>query len=225
MAGTTHPRPDRAVRPAVLRFDRVERAVHWVNALLFLVLILTGAALYLEPIAALVGRRHLVEDVHVACGIALPVPVLLAAAGRWGRGLRADLGRLNRFVDADRAWLRAAGRPRAERRTVRAGLATGKFNAGQKLNTAFTGGAIVVMLASGLVMRWYHPWPLSFRTGATFVHDWLSFAIVVVLAGHLSHAFADPAALRAMWRGDIRRSWADRHAPAWAAEMDALERT
>ena len=34
----------------LLRFDGVERAVHWVNATLFLVLVVTGAALYLEPL-------------------------------------------------------------------------------------------------------------------------------------------------------------------------------
>jgi formate dehydrogenase subunit gamma len=207
----------------LVRFDRVERLVHWVNALLFSALVVTGAALYLEPISALIGRRHTVEQVHVICGLCLPVPVLLGVVGWWGRGLRDDLGRLNRWADADRRWLRAAGRPRRERSRVRAGLAAGKFNAGQKLNAAFTGGAIVVMLATGVIMRWYHPWPLSARTGATFVHDWLSFAIVVAIAGHVVHALADPDAMRSMWRGDIRRSWAARHAPAWQAEMEALD--
>ena len=39
------------------RFDKVERAVHWTNAFLFAVLVLTGAALYLTPLIAFVGRR------------------------------------------------------------------------------------------------------------------------------------------------------------------------
>ena len=47
-------------RPALLvRFERVERAVHWINATLFLVLVATGAILYLEPLAggsSAVGR-------------------------------------------------------------------------------------------------------------------------------------------------------------------------
>src|SRR2546421_9761220 len=43
------------------RFDGVERAVHWTNATLFLVLLGTGAALYVGPISTLVGRRELMK--------------------------------------------------------------------------------------------------------------------------------------------------------------------
>ena len=68
------------------RFDRVERAVHWTNAILFAVLVLTGAALYLTPLIALVGRRELVERIHLYAGIALPVPLILALSGTLGSG-------------------------------------------------------------------------------------------------------------------------------------------
>ena len=37
------------------RFDRVERVVHWCNATLFLVLLFTGASLYVGPLSTLVG--------------------------------------------------------------------------------------------------------------------------------------------------------------------------
>ena len=70
----------------LLRFDWVERVVHWVNATLFGVLIFTGAALYLEPIGRLIGRRALVEDIHVYCGLALPVPLVIALSGSIGCG-------------------------------------------------------------------------------------------------------------------------------------------
>src|ERR1700757_4124239 len=81
MAATTH-RPDDGDRPALLvRFDRVERAGHWVNAVLFLLLVAPAAILYLEPLQALVGRRALVEDIHVYAGLALPVPLVIALSG------------------------------------------------------------------------------------------------------------------------------------------------
>src|SRR5437763_756227 len=94
MAATTAPRaePDR-----VLRFDSVERALHWVNAALFLVLLFTASILYVGPLSAAFGRRELIRHIHVWCGIALPVPLLLALAGGWGKGLRADVRRLNRW--------------------------------------------------------------------------------------------------------------------------------
>lgn len=210
--------PEEQGRP-IVRFDRVERTAHWLNASLFLLLMLTGLALYFEPVMALVGRRRLVEDIHVYSGIALPLPVLVSALGYWGRGLRLDLARLNRWIPDDATWLRVSLSERTSRAAVRAQLRLGKFNAGQKLNAAFTAGAIVVMLGTGLVMRWYHPWPLAWRTGATFVHDWLAVAIVVVVIGHLRFALADPEALRSIFTGRVSRRWARRVAPAWLDEL------
>ncbi|MDE3203695.1 MAG: cytochrome b/b6 domain-containing protein [Acidobacteriota bacterium] len=202
------------------RFDRVERAVHWVNAVLILVLVFTGAALYLEPLGQAVGRRALVQDIHVYCGLALPVPLVLALAGPWGRALRADLRRFNRWSRSDRLWLRALFSERGQRRALRSQLPMGKFNAGQKLNAAWTAGVALVLLATGIVMRWYHPWPLSWRTGATFVHDWSALAVGVVVVGHVFMALADRDALVSMFTGRISREWAARHARAWLDEKD-----
>jgi formate dehydrogenase subunit gamma len=219
MGVTTRP-PETAASAWVERFDRVARAVHWVNAALIFVLIFTGATLYLQPLSEAIGRRALVQDIHVYCGLALPVPLLVAVAGRWGRGLRADLRRFNRWNRADAIWLRAVVHERARRRAVHEQLQLGKFNAGQKLNAAWTAGAGLVMLGTGVIMRWYHPWPLSWRTGATFVHDWLALSIGVVVIGHIWMALADPDALRSMFTGRIRRSWAQRHAAKWLEELD-----
>ncbi len=110
MAAVTGPHPD-PVAPSgaaqrqgaarrLVRFDPTERVVHWSNATLFLILIATGASLYVPSLSALVGRRELVRNVHVYAGLALPLPVLLGAAGRrWGSALRGDLARINRWSD------------------------------------------------------------------------------------------------------------------------------
>lgn len=219
MAVTT-PRPETEARPGggsggLLRFDLVERVVHWVNALLFGVLVVTGAALYVGSLGSIIGRRALVENIHVYCGLALPVPVVLALAGRWGRGLRRDIARMNRWSRADREWLRALLRGGRDRFRLLSDVPLGKFNPGQKLNASFVAGAGLVMLATGVVMRWYHPYPLSWRTGATFVHDWLALGLGLVIFGHIGLALRDPEAFRSMWTGRIPRSWARRHAPAW----------
>ncbi|MGH9077742.1 MAG: cytochrome b/b6 domain-containing protein [Acidimicrobiales bacterium] len=204
----------------LVRFDAVERAVHWANAVLFGILVVTGFVLYIGPLALFVGRRNLVQTVHLYAGLVLPVPVVASLAGRWGRDLRADLARFNRWTHDDRRWLGASWRRRAERRARRAGLTIGKFNPGQKLNAAFTAGVIAVMLGTGLIMKWYSPWPLSWRTGATFVHDWLAITAVVVITGHVLFAISDPDAMWSMVEGRISRRWAERHAPGWLAEVD-----
>src|SRR5688572_32903319 len=124
------------------RFDRTERWLHWSTAALVGVLVLTGVVLYWGELSVIVGRRTFVKDLHVIAGLCLPVPFLLALPGRRGRRLRRDLGVLNRFSADDFRWLRSRG----EDPTVR----LGKFNPGQKLNTAFVGAALVTMLATGL---------------------------------------------------------------------------
>jgi formate dehydrogenase subunit gamma len=208
MVATTSPSelPER-----VSRFDAVERVAHWTNAVLFAIAMATAAALYIGPISAAVGRRELVKDIHVIAGLALPVPLLVAAAGRWGRNFRLDLSRLNRWTTDDVRWLRSWSRDPL--------VQSGKFNAGQKLNAAFTGGAIHLMLATGSIMKWFGPFPLSWRTGATFVHDWIAFFLFITIAGHIVYALRDGDALRAMWRGWIPSSWAEHHAPLWHEEL------
>jgi len=195
--------------PALLRFDRVERVVHWTTAALFGVLMLTGAALYAGPISTLVGRRDLVRTIHVGAGLALPVPIVLGLLGAWGRRLRADIGRLNRWSSDDRAWLR-----RRTRSTAR----LSKFNPGQKLNAAFLGASIVVMFATGVMLRWYEPFSLGWRTGATFVHDWLALAIWFAVLAHVVLAVRDPVALRGMRQGTVSAWWARTQRPRWYEE-------
>jgi formate dehydrogenase subunit gamma len=182
------------------------------------VLLVTAAMLYVPNISAAVGRRELVKTVHVYAGLALPIPLLISVIGpRWGRRLRADLRRLNRWLPDDRHWLRSRGWRAGRDR----GIELGKFNPGQKLNAAFTGGAVLLMLMTGSIMRWYKPWPLRWRTGATFVHDWIAIALVCTITGHIMLAVGDPEALRSMWGGRISRAWARRRAPRWLREEES----
>ncbi|HET9125050.1 MAG TPA: cytochrome b/b6 domain-containing protein [Solirubrobacteraceae bacterium] len=214
----TRARPGRPGQRVLLRFDRVERTVHWVNASLFLVLLLTGAALYFTPLIALVGRRRLIEQVHLYAGLALPLPVLLALAGSWGRGLRRDVSRINVWTEADLQWLRGLVDAASGRGQVALRPRLGKFNAGQKLNAAFVVGGGLVMLGTGALLHWYIPFPVAWRAGATFVHNWLAVGFALLIAGHITLALADREALRAMFGGRVSRTWAARHAPAWLEE-------
>jgi len=194
----------------ILRFDRIERAAHWANAVLFGVLMLTALVLYFPGLSGIVGRRALVLDIHVWTGIALPVPLLISVIGAWGAGMRRDLRRVNRWTRDEIAWLWALGRS--------APRVVDKFNPGQKLNSIFIGGAIIVMLVTGIVLRWFPFFPVSWRMGATFVHDVLALAIFIAVIGHIVLAFAHPEALRSMFSGWVSQAWAARHAPAWLRE-------
>ncbi|MFG2244312.1 cytochrome b/b6 domain-containing protein [Spirillospora sp. NPDC048823] len=196
------------------RFTRAERAIHHVAALLMLICLVTAALLYLPVLSTLVGYREVVKTVHVWCGFALPAPIVL---GLVSRAFRADLRRFNRFAPHDWQWLKSS-----DRRVVRGGrgiFPVGKFNAGQKLNAAFTAGAILIMLGTGEIMTFPGPWGDRWRTGATFVHDWLFLLIAAVTVGHLWEAFRDRGALDGMLTGRVDLDWAARHHAGWADAM------
>jgi formate dehydrogenase subunit gamma len=197
-------------RPSELtRFAPSSRAVHRATAVLGITCLVTAAALYLEPVAELVGRHNLVVDLHVWSGLGLPVPALLGALTR---ATRADFTLLNRFTRTDREWLR-----RRDRR--RAGLPVGKFNAGQKLNASLSAGGGLVLLGTGIVMAYGRHWPLNLRIGATFVHDWTAAAILLLVVGHVYFASRDEDARRGMRTGSVPVGWALREHPAWAAGL------
>ncbi len=127
--------------------------------------------------------------------------------------LRADLRRLNRWTPGDRQWLRSWGQDPLIR--------SGKFNAGQKLNSAFVAGAGLVLLGTGLILKWFGPFPLSWRTGATFVHDLVATALVIAVIGHVAYALSirNREPLGSMFKGWISEGWAREHAPGWLEEM------
>jgi formate dehydrogenase subunit gamma len=203
------------VRTVLARFDRAERWLHWVNAGLVGVLVSTGAVLYWGELSSVFGRRAMFKEIHVIAGVCLPIPFLLALPGRRGRGLRSDLGALNRFSADDVRWLRSRG----DDPTVR----LGKFNPGQKLNAAFVGAALVTMLATGLVLRFFDPFPLSWRTGATFVHDWTALALGLAITGHVWLALADQEAMGGMVSGTVPAWWARQKRPRWYEEETASD--
>jgi formate dehydrogenase subunit gamma len=201
------PRPD-----TLPRFSPVERFAHRATAVLVMVLIATGFSLFYQPLALLVGRRTLVEGLHVVAGLLLPVPTFIAL---FSAEFRADLSHLNRFAPDDWQWLR-----RGDRR--RRSLAVHKFNAGQKLAAACFAAAGVVLFGTGLLLLFPTQLALSdsLRQGATVVHDATTLALVALLIGHARLAMSHPEARAAMRTGDMDAEYARREYAAWAAEVD-----
>jgi formate dehydrogenase subunit gamma len=193
----------------VPRFDVMTRAVHWSIAALGAVALATGTILYVPELSAAIGARAVLKELHVGASLLLVVPLVAgAASGGAGRRLRADLVELSRWRTADRRWLR--------RRTR--GVADGKFNGGQKLVTAAFAGLFAMQLVSGSVMEWNRPFADSWRTGATFVHDWAYLGLGLAVIGHVAKAIAEPELLRSMVRGAVSREWAARERPTWPVD-------
>jgi len=194
----------------VERFSPTERAVHWVHATAFLVLLATGLALYVPALSVAVGRRPLLKDIHVYTAVAwITALVLVVVLGDRGR-LRATVRELETFDADDMLWLRRYPRPQ------------GRFNAGQKVNAALTAAFAVLFAVSGSLL-WLGERDHRFQLASTILlHDWLTLISLFLLVGHLYLALIYPAtrhALRGMTVGTVRRDWAERHHPKWVREQ------
>ncbi len=205
MGALMPPSPDR-----IARFSRGERWIHLGFGTLMGSCLATAAMLYWGPLSTLVGRRELVETVHFTSGLLLPLPLLVGALV--SRAFRADVRRLNRFLPGDGRWLRSSQRRNGA-------FPSGKFNAGQKLNSAFMVGSVLVLFATGLMLHYFTLFPDDISTGATFVHDVFAAAVAVVTAGHVWMAYADPEARRGLRTGSVSRRWAEREHALWAAAV------
>ncbi len=193
----------------VRRFSRTERALHWVHASAFFVLLGSGLVLYLPTLAAEVGRRPLVKDVHLLTALAWAVALVTVLALGDRRGLRATARELDVFDADDRRWLR--GRPAPQ----------GRFNAGQKLNAALTAAFALLFAVSGALL-WLGERDTRFRFDSTIVlHDVLTYVSVALLTGHLYLAVVHPTtrhALRGVTLGTVREDWAREHHAKWPTD-------
>ena len=164
------------------RFTRTERAVHWVHATAFLVLLATGLCLYLPSLAEALGRRPLWKTIHLYTALVWLVALVAIVVVGDRKSLRATLREIDTFDRDDRNWLRR-----------RLPAPQGRLNAGQKLNAIITGSFAVLFGVTGLLL-WYGERDTRFRFASTIVlHDGLTYVSLVLLVGHLYLAVIHPA--------------------------------
>jgi formate dehydrogenase subunit gamma len=192
----------------VRRFSPVERLLHWVNALGFFFLLVTGLILYLPSLSMLVSRRQTIQAIHFWGGVGW-LGVLAAVVVLGGRRLLATARELDSFDRDDLRWLRGRGAPQ------------GRFNAGQKINAVLTAAFTILFGVSGLLL-WFGEQDTRYRFASTVIlHDGLMYVSLALLVGHLYLALIHPAtrhALRGMTLGNVSSDWAARHHSKWRPE-------
>jgi len=190
---TTRPEPRR-----LARWTRTERAVHWVHATAFCVLLASGLCLYLPSLAERISRRPLLKHIHLYTAAAWAVALVVIFLF----GNRRSLLRTAREVDL-------LGVP-------------GRLNRRQKLNTIVTAAFAILFAVSGFDL-WYGERDTRFRfANALLIHDWLMYISFVLFVGHLFYAVVLPAtrhSLNGMTRGWVREDWARERHPEWAESV------
>jgi formate dehydrogenase subunit gamma len=200
----------RVTRPRyVERFTVTERALHWVHAAAFFVLLGSGLVLYLPALSTAVARRPLIKDIHFWTGISWAGAIVLIVLLGNRRALRRTLREIDLFDRDDRSFLR--GRLHSPQ---------GRFNAGQKVNVIVTAAFALLFFVSGLLL-WLGERNTSIRLGGTlYLHDALMYMSVVIVLGHLYLALINRGtrhALRGMTLGSVREDWARAHHAKWLA--------
>ena len=188
------------------RFTVSERAVHWLMALAFFSLLISGLV---------VGRRGTFHDVmyawHLAsAGVLVGGVTLIVVAGN-GRALRRSARELGSLDAQDREWLQAIP---ARLREGAPEPPAARFNAGQKVNFVLVCILLCVLYVTGVntIFAGTHH---NLIFGA---HKLATIALCVLVAGHLYMALVNPAtrpALRGMLTGEVDRAWARKHYPRW----------
>lgn len=208
------PRPEAPEVLYVPRYTGLQRVNHWITAILFTLLTLSGLAMftpYLFSLTGLFGGGQAARAIHPWFGLALAVSFTLLFVRFW---------RLNIPNKDDLEWSMKIGDVVTNREDRLPEL--GKYNAGQKLVFWGQSALITVLFVTGVVI-----WNTYFGGYTTIeTQRWAllghSLAAVIAIALIVVHIYAGiwvRGTGRAMVRGDVTGGWAYRHHRKWFRQI------
>jgi formate dehydrogenase subunit gamma len=201
---------DKDGHPLIERYTPNERSNHWITAICFVVLALTGLAMFhpsMAWLALLFGGGQWTRILHPFFGIAMFVSFAILVVRFWGH---------NHFEPEDRQWLGQIGDVLNNREDRLPKI--GKYNAGQKLLFFVLVLAMVVLLLSGIVIWrqfFSHLFPIGLIRFSALMHAFFAFVIIVSIIVHIYAGLWIKGAIGAMTRGTVTYGWARKHHPKW----------
>ncbi len=186
------------------RYSFGERINHWIGALSYLYLLITGLAFwspYLFWLAAIVGGATIARFWHPWAGLIFTVS-LFWTFFEWRRDMEIE--------DTDGAWAKAI--PYYIRNEDDKLPPVGRFNFGQKLFFWGIFYGTILMLLSGVVL-WYTetlPWSLRYlRYAAILIHASVALITIGLFLIHVyMSTFLEEGSLGSMVHGGVTRAWA-----------------
>lgn len=203
----------------IVRYRAPTRINHWIVAISFVLVALSGLALFhpaLFPLTMLFGGGPWARILHPFIGLVMVVAFVLLGAKMW---------RDNRLDANDRAWLRDM-RAVLENRDEDL-PPVGRFNAGQKLLFWSIIGCLSVLLLTGFVIwRAYfsHYFPIGVIRFSVLAHALFGWVLICAIAVHIYAAIWIKGSVKAMTHGKVSYGWAFKHHRAWFRQVISGQR-
>ena len=194
----------------VQRHNVNERLNHWVVAITFIMLALSGLALFHPAfffLTNLFGGGTWSRILHPFIGVVMFVSFLALAAKFWND---------NRITNADREWgkhLRDILENKARNLPE-----IGKYNLGQKYLFWTLVVIVPTLTVSGFIIwqPWFAPvFPIGLVRFAVLMHALAAFIGIIAIIVHVYAAIWTRGTFRGMTRGTVTAAWARHHHPAW----------
>lgn len=200
--------------PLIVRYRASTRINHWLVAISFVLLALSGLALFhpaLFWLSGLFGGGTWTRILHPFIGVFMAIAFAVLAA---------TVGRANRLERRDGQWLRGWRDVVANREENLPEV--GRYNAGQKLLFFLIVLCLVTLLLSGIVI-WRAYFSLLFPIGlvrlAAVAHAVAATVLICAIVVHVYAAIWVKGSVRAMTRGTVSPGWAWKHHHAWFRDV------
>lgn len=201
----------------IQRYSAAERINHWIVAVCFILLAISGLAFFYPAffwLTGVFGTPQLARIVHPFVGVVM----FLAFLRQFFRYYHHN------FIDTeDVKWMKAVG-------TVMKGGEvgdTGRYNGGQKGMFWLMSGCMALLLISGVIA--WRPYfagafPIPLIRLALLVHASSALALIAGIIVHVYAALWVKGTIRAMVEGVVTHAWARKHHPRWYREMTGNKR-
>ena len=194
------------------RYTASERMNHWLTAICFILLALSGLAFFhpfFWPLTQLFGGGPWTRVIHPFIGLLLTISFA---------SMFVRLQWLNRMTPADWEWLRRINEMASGDESKMP--PQGKFNGGQKALFWALSLCLGLMLISGLVMwRAYYTFPVELIRLAVVVHAAFGALSIILIIGHIYAAIWVKGTIRGMLYGTVSRAWARQHHASWYRQV------
>jgi formate dehydrogenase subunit gamma len=201
-------------RREIVRYTAGTRINHWIVAISFVLLALSGLALFhpaLFWLTNLFGGGVWTRVLHPFIGLVMLFAFVFLAAKMWND---------NRMQERDWAWLRQFKDVVNNREENLPEV--GRYNAGQKLLFYVIVLCLIALLLSGIVI-WRAYFSLYFPVGvirfASLLHGISAFVLICAIIVHIYAAIWVKGSVKAMTRGTVTPGWAWKHHRAWFREV------